>query len=87
MSNPRDPQVLETMILALVSARSAGKSICPSEVARALDEGSWRALMPLVRRHAIILAMQGKLSILRKGKPVDPEDFKGVYRLALPPSP
>jgi hypothetical protein len=26
---------------------------------------------------------QGRLVILRKGRPVDPEDFRGVYRLAL----
>jgi hypothetical protein len=30
------------------------------------------------------LAQQGQLVILRKGKPVDPADFKGVYRLGLP---
>jgi hypothetical protein len=23
--------------------------------------------------------------ILRKGRPVDPDDFRGTYRLALPP--
>jgi len=30
------------------------------------------------------LAQAGRLVIYRKGKPVDPLDFKGVYRLGLP---
>ena len=30
------------------------------------------------------LARQGKIVILRHGKPADPEAFKGVYRLRLP---
>ena len=30
------------------------------------------------------LARQGRLAILRHGKPVDPDGFKGVYRLRLP---
>ncbi len=30
------------------------------------------------------LAQGGRLVIYRKGKPVDPNDFRGVYRLGLP---
>jgi Protein of unknown function (DUF3253) len=30
------------------------------------------------------LALDGRLVIYRKGKPADPNDFKGVYRLCLP---
>jgi len=37
-----------------------------------------------VRRAAVRLALAGRLVIYRKGKPVDPADFKGVYRLGLP---
>jgi hypothetical protein len=33
---------------------------------------------------AIGLARQGRLVIYRKGKPADPDDFRGVYRLGLP---
>jgi hypothetical protein len=29
------------------------------------------------------LMQQGRVVILRKGRPVDPDDFRGVYRLAL----
>jgi len=34
-----------------------------------------------VRRAAVKLALGGRLIIYRKGKPVDPNDFRGVYRL------
>jgi hypothetical protein len=69
-------------ILTLVEARGADKSICPSEVARALDP-SWQRLMTPVRRAAIGLALAGRIDILRKGKPVDPVDVRGVIRLRL----
>ncbi|MGY6567769.1 MAG: DUF3253 domain-containing protein [Salinarimonas sp.] len=76
---------LEAEMRMLTTARGPGKSICPSEVARALageDPKRWKQLMPAIRRVAVRLARAGELRILRKGKPVDPGDFKGVYRLA-----
>jgi hypothetical protein len=41
--------------------------------------------MQPVRRAAVRLAQQGRLVITRKGRPVDPADFKGVYRIGVPP--
>jgi hypothetical protein len=78
---------LETAILALARARGPDKSIDPSEPAKqvAADRGiDWHALMQPVRRAAVRLATEGRLVILRKGKPADPRDFKGVYRLSAP---
>ncbi len=40
--------------------------------------------MKPVRAAAVRLAHQGKVRILRKGRAVDPDDFRGVYRLTLP---
>jgi hypothetical protein len=76
-------ETVENAILSLVEARGAGKSICPTDAARALDAENWRARLNAVRNGAIRLALAGKVDILRKGKPVDPTDFKGVYRIAL----
>jgi hypothetical protein len=81
------PAAIEAEILRLVDERGPDKTICPSEAARSFagpagDE--WGAMMPLVRRAAIRLAGEGRLVISRKGKPVDPHDFKGVYRLGAP---
>ncbi|WP_421792208.1 DUF3253 domain-containing protein [Hyphobacterium sp.] len=75
---------VDNAILKLVEARGAGKSICPSEAARELDTENWRSRLGLVRRRAVDLALAGRVAILRKGKPVDPERFKGVYRISLP---
>ncbi len=72
---------IEDAILALTDARGPAKTICPSEAARAIGGAHWRALLPEVRRTAVRLALAGSIEIVRKGKPVDPRDFKGVYRL------
>ena len=88
--------VSETIRRLLVSQREAkgvGLTICPTQVARALEatfgesnggSDAWRTWLPLVRRTAVGMAASGDLAIKRKGKPVDPNSFKGIYRLALP---
>ncbi|MFM2148329.1 MAG: hypothetical protein RLZZ187_635 [Pseudomonadota bacterium] len=73
-------------ILRQTAARGADKSICPSEVARALapDDDAWRRLMGAVRATAIRLAREGQVEVLRKGKPVDPAaEIRGVIRLRI----
>jgi hypothetical protein len=72
----------EAAILALVTARGPAKSICPSEAARALGE-DWHAHMHAVRQAAIALARAGRIEILRKGKPISPDEIKGVIRLRI----
>lgn len=84
---PPSPETLEATILDLVRERGDGKTICPSEAARALGgphPDGWGPLMVPLRRAAVRLAEQGLIAIYRKGKPVDPNGFKGVYRLGLP---
>ncbi len=75
---------LEDVILSLIEARRPGKSICPTEVAKAAGGDRWRSLLHEVRRAAQALARDGRIVITRKGKAVDPDDFKGVYRLRGP---
>jgi hypothetical protein len=77
-------EALEAEILRQTAERGPEKSICPSEVARALapEEEAWRRLMGPVRAAAIRLARSGQVEILRKGKPVDPAaEIRGVIRL------
>ncbi len=81
------PDPIEASILALTAARGPDKSICPSEVARALQpepglEG-WQSLMTPVRQAALRLARAGQIDILRKGRPVEPEAVRGVIRLRI----
>ena len=75
---------LEDAIFALLTEGPAGKSISPADAARSVDPEGWRTRLGQVRTTAIGLARQGRLVITRKGKPADPESFKGVYRLRLP---
>lgn len=84
-----NPDALRGLVLALCVARGAGKSICPSEVARTAggdpsDGARWRPLMRAVRAAAATLQEEGRIVVLRKGRPVDIRIAKGVIRLALP---
>ena len=74
---------IRDMILTLALARGAGKSICPSEVARALSS-DWRALMPEIRRVAAEMQQTGQISVTQRGQPVRAVTAKGPIRLALP---
>ena len=69
-------------ILELVRRRGAEKTICPSEVARALDD-DWRARMKDVRSEAAVLARQGRIEVLQKGNVVDIARARGAIRLRL----
>jgi hypothetical protein len=79
-------------ILELIETLPPGRSISPVEAARAVaperarpgdPPDAWRRYLPAVRQQALHLARQGRIAILRKGKPVDPHaPFKGVVRLA-----
>jgi Protein of unknown function (DUF3253) len=82
-----DAAALRLEIARQIAAIGPGKSICPSDIARALGGShpdQWSRLMIPVRRVAVEMAKSGQLLILRKGKVADPDDFKGVYRLAAP---
>ena len=83
---------LEETILRLCAERGTEKSICPTDAAKAFAQArgegdlGWRNWLTQVRSTAVGLARQGRLIIYRKGKPADPDDFRGVYRLGLPRS-
>ena len=71
----------------MLRERGEGRTVGPMDVARSLagdHPDQWGPLMPPIRRAAVKLMKEGRILILRKGRPVDPDDFRGVYRLALP---
>ena len=68
--------------LRQLAARGPGKTICPSEVARALA-GDWRALMEDVRAVAADLSAEGHVIVTRKGEQVDAQSPGGPIRLGL----
>lgn len=68
-----------------VLTQSGGKTLSAPELAQKIAHDSdWHDLLVPIRREAIALALAGRLVIYRKGKPADPNDFRGVYRLGLP---
>lgn len=73
-------RALEREILALLAARSATATICPSDVARAAAE-DWRPLMEPVRRAARRLVAAGEVEILQRGLVVDPSTARGPIRI------
>jgi hypothetical protein len=82
-SQPTAALSLEDSILDVLSHASG--TLSAPEIAHAIaPEGDWHALLMPIRRAAVALAISGRLVIYRKGKPADPQDFRGVYRLGLP---
>jgi hypothetical protein len=87
-----DPVALE--ILAALAELGPGRSCTPIEVAQRLAEvrrrptdptDLWRRYLQAVNEQARSLARQGRIVILRHGKPQNAaKPIKGVIRLALP---
>jgi hypothetical protein len=75
---------VEAAIFDALDKVGPGKSISPEEVARTVDPEGWRRQLGKVRGVAVGLARAGRLTITRHGKPADPDDFKGVWRMRLP---
>lgn len=72
---------IEGKLLELLYARGAGRSVCPSEVARAIDPGNWRPLMPEVRKAAASLAALGQAVVTQRGTEVDALTATGPIRI------
>ena len=78
---------IEAEIERMVAARGPGKTICPSEVARALatDGQDFRPLMPHVREAAAQLAGRGLVEVTQRGQVVDDaRTAPGPIRLGMP---
>ena len=79
--------VPEAAILRLLAERGAGKTICPSEVARAVagseEREQWEPLMEPVRAAAARLVAAGRIVVTQRGRVVDGLAAKGPIRLQL----
>jgi len=89
-TRPDSTPTLADVILDMCARTKPGGTIGPIEAAQAFatargeDDLAWRRHLPHVRKAAVDLADTGRLVIYRKGRPVDPHDFRGVYRLGAP---
>ena len=86
MSDPIETAIFEKLAKA-DPKNVGGKSIEPAEVAKDLQPDQWQRMLHKVKATALGLMRQGRLTITKKGKPVDPNAFKGVIRLKLPDAP
>jgi hypothetical protein len=75
---------IEAAILCLLAERGKGKTICPSEVARAVagsdERDLWEPLMKPVRAVATRMAGEEKIVITQRGLVVDGASAKGAVR-------
>ena len=69
---------IERTIFDLLAQRDAGKTICPSDAARALDAEDWRPLMDPVRR---VADGMDEIEITQKGRVVELDAARGPIRL------
>ena len=79
-----DDEAVRQAILASLRDRTPGATACPSEAARRLDPGNWRALMTDVRRVAAAMVREGRIGMTQRGLAVDPETARGPVRLGPP---
>lgn len=74
---------LEEVILELLRRRGRGKSICPSEAARAAGGEDWPGLMEPARAAARRLAARDVVAITQRGRVVDGSTARGPVRIRL----
>ncbi|KAL8904771.1 MAG: hypothetical protein Q9171_006932 [Xanthocarpia ochracea] len=88
-------KTLKTHLLRKLQSRQYPKTICPSEIPRALSNSDlaamglydWRNLMPQVRDILFDMRSEGQVEILQKGEVVTAattiEDIRGPIRARL----
>jgi len=88
VENKEDP-----VRLYILDAIANGATVSPNDIAikiakdRAKDsdpDDQWRKYMLAVKQQAKSLARAGRISILRRGKPIDPNKMKGLVKFSLP---
>ena len=83
----RRAERIEAEILRLLEERGEGKTICPSEAAKAVagsvERARWEPLMGAVREVGERLLGEGKIVVTQKGKVVDGGTAKGAIRFRL----
>lgn len=79
-SSGADPRLVAS-IRELLAQRDEGKTICPSEAARAVGGDEWRELMQPARDAANELVGLGEVEVTQKGRVVDVATARGPVRI------
>ena len=80
-SMPPDQVRLRAVILELLERRGPGKTICPSDAARALAGEDFQPLMDAARGAAAELVATGDIEVTQRGEVVDIAQARGPIRL------
>jgi hypothetical protein len=78
---PVEQARLRAVIVELLERRGPGKTICPSDAARALVGNDFRPLMETARAAAAELAADGEIEVTQRGEVVDIAQVRGPIRL------
>ena len=82
-----DRPAIEAEILRQLAAQAPGRSISPGDVAQALQPEGWQSMLGPIRQTAVALAREGRIEVLRKGKPAELDAVRGVIRLRAATTP
>jgi hypothetical protein len=73
---------LGAVTLTLARHRAPDRTICPSDVARAIGGDGWRSSMEAVREVVRDLARQGAVEVTQRGEVLDPDgSWSGPVRI------
>jgi hypothetical protein len=72
---------LREVIIELLDRRGPGKTICPSDAARALAGTDFRPLMDAARAAAAELVIEGQIEVTQHGEVADIAQARGPIRL------
>lgn len=72
---------LDQALTRLLAERGGGKTVCPSEVARAVGGEQWKDLMEPARAAGRRAVARGEAEITQRGQVVDPSTAKGPIRI------
>ncbi len=84
---PDQQASLRAAILELLERRGPGKTICPSDAARAVAAADFRPLMDTARAAAAELVDQGEIEVTQRGEVIDIAHAHGPIRLRRRRSP
>lgn len=92
--NAKDIEKEEDPLIGyIMTAVERGSPVSPRDIAieiaddRARENSpkdAWRKYLLAVKQQAKHLARTGRISILRRGVPIDPDKMKGLVKLSLP---
>ena len=74
---------LYNRILEMCGEAGHERNVTPAAIAQSLMDFDWQSLLKRIKQTAARQAKDGYIHIIRKGKPADPDDFKGVYKVRL----